>query len=86
METITRNVGELGAGQRSAVEQIVGHGLTDHQRLIIHVVGLEMVAEPIPAGTSELPAWCNIYDGASDDEIDEIEKSIVRCDLSRSFE
>ena len=86
METITRNVGELGAGQRSAVEQIVGHGLTDHQRLIIHVVGLEIATEPIPVGTGELPTWCNVYDGASAEVIAAVEKSIVRCNVSRSFE
>ena len=69
-----------------AVEQIVGHGLTDHERLTIHVVGPEIATEPIPVGTGELPAWCNVYDGASAEEIAAVEKSIVRCDVSRSFE
>jgi len=86
METITRNVGELGAGQRSAVEQIIGHGLTDHQRLIIHVISLEIETEPIQVGTDELPTWCNVYDGASAEEIAAVEKSIVRCKVSRLFE
>ena len=86
METVTRNVRDLGASERSAVEQLVGHRLSDQQRLIIQVVGSNPGSEPLPARTDELPAWCNVYEGLTDDQIADIEKSIVRCDVSRSFE
>jgi hypothetical protein len=33
-----------------------------------------------------LPDWCNVYEGLTADEIDEIEKSIVRSTTSRSFD
>jgi len=33
-----------------------------------------------------LPDWCNIYNGLTDEEIDNIDKSIMRSNLSRSFE
>lgn len=86
METVTRNVRDLGVGERSAAEQLIGHSLSDQQQLIIQVVGISIVPEQAPEGSDELPDWCNVYAGLSDDQIADIEKSIVRCDVSRSFE
>lgn len=80
METITRNVGDLRANERSAVEQLVGHRLRENQKLVIQVVNIDLgVAEPV-SGTQahELPPWCNVYEGLTDEQIAEIEKSIVR--------
>ncbi len=86
METIIHNVGELGVSERSAVEQLVGHRLNDHQRVIIQVVGVTLPAESALAAPGELPDWCNVYEGVTDDEISKIEQSIVRCTMSRSVE
>jgi hypothetical protein len=86
METVTRNVRDLKVGERSAVEQLVGHPLSDQQQLIIQVVGNSVGSQDKSEETDELPDWCNVYEGMSDDEITDIEKSIVRCDVSRSFE
>lgn len=88
METITHNVRDLGANERSAVERLVGHGLRENQQLIIQVVSVEAVDRPLAPsdGSDELPPWCNVYEGLSDDEIAEIEKSIVRNRTSRSLE
>jgi hypothetical protein len=30
-----------------------------------------------------LPEWCNIYEGLSEAEIEELERAIIRCDLKR---
>ncbi len=88
METIRRQVGELQANERSAAELLLGHRLRGNEQLILQVLQLD-VAEPSandsqPAQT--LPDWCNVYKGLTDAEVDEIDKSITRCNLTRSFE
>ena len=87
METITRNVGDLQAHERSAVEQLVGHRLRENQQLIIQVVSIDMGGGEKPNGSQgdELPPWCNVYEGLNDEQIAEIEKSIVRTPGSRTF-
>ena len=88
METIKRQVGELHPNERSAAELLLGHRLRGNEQLILHVMPLDaptsQVNDSWPAQT--LPDWCNVYKGLSDAEIDEIEESITRCNLTRSFE
>ena len=89
METITRQVGELQANERSAAELLVGHSLRGHERLILQVLEVDLAESTTeddsrPAQT--LPEWCNIYKGLSDEEIENIDRSITRCNLNRSFE
>ncbi len=86
METISRNVRDLGEGERSVMEQLVGHHLADEQKLVIQVFGTNLNTEPTQSGADLLPDWCNVYEGLTDDQIAEIEKSIVRCDVSRFIE
>ncbi len=86
METINRNVRDLGVGERSVVETLVGHRLSDEQTLVIQVLGNGVNAEPTQADTGDLPDWCNVYEGLTDDQIAEIEGAIVRCNGGRSFE
>jgi hypothetical protein len=91
METVIRNVGEIDAHDREALEHVLGHALRENQQLEIRIVNLPVQAEPIktPAlhsanGSPVLPEWCNVYDGLSDDEIADMEKTILqRADLSR---
>ncbi len=88
METVTRNVRDLEATERTAVEQLVGHALRENEQLIIQVVSMDL-QEPShgdPRPVQAVPDWCNVYEGLTDEQIDEIDKSIVRCNLSRSFE
>lgn len=69
METVTHNVCDLGEDERSAVERLVGHGLRENQQLIIQVVSVELGVQA-PADSSngdELPAWCNVYEGLTDE-------------------
>jgi hypothetical protein len=44
METVIHQVGNLGDGERSAAEQLVGHPLHQNQQLVIHVVDLEPIS------------------------------------------
>ena len=87
METITHHVDKLPASGRSAAEQLIGHSLRGNERLIIQV--LEMEVDPTstaPATAQTLPDWCNVYQGMTDEEIDDLDRSITRCNLTRSFE
>ncbi|HVW02647.1 MAG TPA: hypothetical protein VHB77_19985 [Planctomycetaceae bacterium] len=85
METITRAVRDLAANERSTVEQLVGHTLLDDQQVIIQIVAAEPLPEPLPPG-DQLPDWCNVFEGMTDEEIADLEKSIFRSHASRSFE
>ena len=88
METITRDVGEMQTQERSAAELLVGHALREHERVIVHVLSLdadEAVAEDSQSAAT-LPDWCNVYAGMTDQEIDIVEKAIIRCHVTRTFE
>jgi hypothetical protein len=92
METVTRNVNDLEPGDRRALEHVIGIPLSESQQLVIQVVETKPDAQSLgqkqqhPTDGMKLPDWCNVYEGLSDAEIDEIEKSIVRSPSSRSFD
>ena len=82
METVTRDISDMDQNERSILERIVGHDLHDDQRLQIQIV--KRKDEPQKNGTiTTLPAWCNIYDGLTPDEIEEVSRGIVRTTTSR---
>ncbi|HVA44898.1 MAG TPA: hypothetical protein VNH11_00805 [Pirellulales bacterium] len=83
METLVRDVRDLDQSDRSALERVVGHPLRECQRLVIQVMN-SGVEEPA-AGTAddESPAWCDVYEGLSDSEIDNLDAAIVRTHSSR---
>lgn len=86
METVVRNVRDIDATVREALEDVVGQKLRENQQLIIQVVSVGVpAAKPAKAGGG-LPEWCNVYDGLTDAEIEDIEKSIVRSPGGRSFD
>ena len=88
MEKITRHVQDLGSEEKRVYESVLGHALHANQQIILHVITPQETAEETPTtqqppGT--LPDWCNVYDGLSDEEIDEMEKVILdRSNWSRS--
>ncbi|MEI7700218.1 MAG: hypothetical protein WCK86_10500 [Planctomycetia bacterium] len=88
METITRQVGELQDNERSAAELLVGHRLRGNERLILQVLHPEVMQPSVedsqPAQT--LPDWRNVYEGLSGEEVENLHRSITRCNLTRSFE
>lgn len=77
------DVSRLADPQRRALEEMIGQELSSHQRLVISVVD----ANPPPtrpAMAAELPDYCNVYDGLSDEEIAELESLILDRSPSRS--
>ena len=94
METVIRNVDEIDAHDRQALEHVLGQSLSENQQLVIRIVTLQVPTSaaqiPIPHevnGAPSLPEWCNVYEGLSDGEIAEMEKTILqRADLTRPSE
>ena len=83
MDSIVRNVKDIKADDRRSLEHVVGQHLEDNQQVIIRVMTLSEIqptnsGKP-PAGqpSGTLPDWCNVYDGLSDEEIAEVEESIL---------
>ena len=86
METVIRNVGDLDALDLSVLERVVGHQLRTSQQLVINVVGIVVPATPGPTSTgTQLPEWCRVYEGLSDEQVDDLDRSIVRSPSTRSI-
>lgn len=88
METITRQVGEMQAHERSAAELLLGHRLRGHEQLILQVLELDVTEPPKedsrPAQTIE--DWIHVYDGLSDEEIEKIDAiANTRANLTRDL-
>jgi hypothetical protein len=84
MDSIIRNVREIDSRERQALEHVLGQPLMEDQRVIIQVETFpaQLKADETPA--TELPAWCDVYAGLTDEEIDEIEKiALSRADMTR---
>src|SRR5258708_7367508 len=92
MEPIIRNVRDIDSSERRVLEQVVGRQLQENQQVIIQIVTLgKEPAEDEKQGnatpSNQLPPWCNVYDGLSDDQVAEVENVILqRADLTRSSE
>ena len=85
MEKVTRNVAEIEAADRRALERVIGERLTEHQQVIISVVNLDAASPEKSAASSAegVPAWWNIYEGLSDEEVDRLDQAIrQRANLS----
>jgi hypothetical protein len=86
MEQIVRNVRDIAADDRPALEHVIGQRLRENQQIIIQVMTVAEAApaeaaEPTPrAAAAGLPVWCNVYEGLSDQEIQEIERVILDRD------
>ena len=90
METITRNVSDLAAPERSALERVVGHPLRETQQIILNVLNLELAksepAEPKPL-IGQIPNYWKVYEGLDDKRIEELTTAInQRANLTRNFE
>ncbi len=86
METVTHFVSELGSVERSAMERLLGHRLSDEQQIIIHVKEADIEEKSKKRLPNSLPDWCNVFKGMTDEEIDEVDRSIVRDYSSRTIE
>ena len=75
MDTITRNVSDIPAGDLPALEHFVGSPLRPNQQVIVQVIEMESgVSDNGPSKADvppQLPEWCNVYEGLSDEDIDQ---------------
>lgn len=89
MQSIIRDVREINAGDRRALEHLLGAPLQDDQTLIIQILTPATDVQPAgarsPGQAEVLPDWCNVYEGLSDAEIDELDRSIIRSHESRTI-
>ena len=87
METVVRNIQDLPQSDRLMFERIVGHPLRESEQLVIQVMGMQDPSQAArnqePPGT--LPAWCDVYEGLSEEEIDELDRAIVRSPSTREI-
>jgi len=92
MDSIIRNVTDIDQADRQALEHVVGRQLHENQQVVINVRNVDAPTPAADASATDevavnsLPEWCNVYEGLSDEEVDEIEKSIVRCPDNRCFD
>jgi len=90
MENLTFNVRDIDPGDRQVLEHVIGRPLHQNLQLIIQIVGPDSAlptAQPADAAAADLPEWCNVYAGLSDEEIAEVEKiALTRVELSRPSE
>ena len=86
MEKVIRNVAEIDTADRLAIEHLIGMHLAEHQQVIISVVTLNITgsdASEVPA-SNDVPAWWNVYEGLSDEDIDRLDQAVHRrADLTR---
>lgn len=89
MENIVRNVRDIDAGDRHALEHVVGQALRDNQRLVIQIAEIGVSQEaPVADGHPQqtLADWTRVYEGLSDEEIETIDKVVkTRADLARDL-
>ncbi len=85
METITREVDQMQAEERSAAELLIGRSLRGHERIILNVLEMQRPAPPADARPAQsIDDWMHIYEGLSDEEVDEIDAIIkTRANLTR---
>lgn len=87
METIVRNVRDIDAGDRHALEHVVGQTLRDNHRVIIQIDEVDASKQPRAADSHRpqtLVDWTNVYEGLSNEAIDAIDKTIKqRANLTR---
>ena len=71
METVVRNVDDIDAQDRHALEHVLGKSLREDQQLVIRIINRQAPAEALPDAEDKarvLPEWCNVYAGLSERE------------------
>lgn len=94
METVIRNVDEIEMHDRLSLEHVLGQSLRENQQLVINIVNRHAPTATAPApvlpqtnGIPTLPEWCNVYEGLSEEDITDMEQTVLqRADLSRPSE
>lgn len=98
MESISRKVGDLTATERQVYETVLGHQLHAGQRIIVQLIDVDASDAKAKStvspqgigsqqiGNAQLPEWCDVYRGLSDEEVEAVEESILaRSPTASSF-
>lgn len=91
MELIIRNIRDIDTSERRVLEHVLGQPLKENQQVIVQIVTLKNDGEAqqvqAPESSNQLPEWCDVFAGLSDDQVAEVEGAILqRADLSRTSE
>jgi hypothetical protein len=90
MKTITKNVSDLDAETRSALERVLGDALADSEQILLSVQEAwpaSTAPHPLrPQQTGCVPTNWKFFEGLSDEEIAAIDTHIVRDHSYRRFE
>ncbi len=83
----TIDVMTLDAEHRQALEDLIGVQLQANQRLIIGVTEIDRpVSEGTPRGAQSIEDWTTVYEGLSDEQVDEIDRiAKTRANLTRNL-
>ncbi len=83
MESAIRQVRDLESDERRVYEAALGQKLQENQQVVLQVITLgakqtasQAVDDPAGHSPEQLPDWCNVYEGLSDEEIRDIETVI----------
>jgi len=91
MEPVVRPVSDLPLEERRLYESVLGRPLREDQQVILQVTkqaeaprGARPGTDQTPGPARSLPQWCRVYEGLSDDQIADLEQTILcRSDFSR---
>jgi hypothetical protein len=88
MEQIVRNVRDIEAKERHALEHVVGRALREEEVLIIQISPMDGAHQTSLANgqqTQTLSDWTSVYEGLSSEQIDAIDTiSTTRAKLTRN--
>jgi hypothetical protein len=87
MEEVVRNVAEIDAADRQALEHLLGERLAEHQQVIVSIVNINLAESretPAAKPAQTLDDWTRVYDGLSDEVIEDLDKVVkTRANLTR---
>ena len=89
MEKVIRDVAEIDADDRRAIEHLLGAHLAEHQQVVISVIDREPARpdEPAASPSDGVPAPWRVYEGLSDADVDRLDRAVRRrADLTRAAE
>ena len=82
MNTVTRTAKDLSAHDRMAFEHVLGTTLAEDDEIVVQV--RPPVKTPTGASAPKFPEWLHVYKGLSEQEIADLERSILDRGPSRT--
>jgi hypothetical protein len=75
METI-KKISDIDPSDRAVVERVFGQRLEAAGNIVLILKTVDAApSSPLPAG-DELPSWCNVLDGLSDEDLAEFDATL----------